>query len=1120
MASDAMTLEAGVTIGFYEIATRIGAGGMGEVYGARDTRLRREVALKVIRPSLADEPDAADRFLREAELLSSLNHPNIVTIYETGSIGDDRYIAMEMIHGRTGRDLVREGVSPDAAAAIGRQAAEALAAAHAARIVHRDIKPENLMVRSDGYVKILDFGLARRDRPVDGATGSLATAMTGAGVVMGTVAYLSPEQIGGEPASPAGDVFALGIVLYEMLTGRHPFQAPSPVAMVHAVLSELAEAPSVFNPDVPPQLDELVLDMLGKEPSSRPAADDVARRLATGRLDGRPANARVVAPVDDRRRDIVGRDAEMAALLEELDGACGGAGRMVVVSGESGIGKTTLVETFLAAIAESPTPVRVGRGRCSERLAGAEAWLPMLEVIDSLQHDPRLGSLSRLTRTLAPSWYVQIAPASREGSSGTRLVAEVSGGSPERLKREFGALVEEAARRGPLVIFVDDLHWADPSTTDLLAWLAQRLETVRALIVVTARPSALAHARHAFLAMKQELIARGRCRELCPDSLDRAAVARYLELRFPGHAFPKEFARVIHERTEGHPLFMADALRDLRRRALLREYAGHWSLVGSVADVQHELPVSVRSMVQRKIDALDPLDRQLLGAASVQGVDFDTATLAAALARPDDEIEQRCERLEREHALVRFTGEWEYPDRTLTLRYRFDHHVYHRAFHESLRITRRVALSKALAAVLVERLADRANEKAADLAMLFETARQGVRAAGFFNAAAVAASRLHAHAEARRLAERGLTALEREPVTDASAHTRAAAEVALRMSLGLAIKTSCGYAVPEVGRAYARARELCRTLEDPGHVVPTLIGLAAHYAGAGDIESSRDVGVEMLGLFERLGDPHLQMLGEWSLGAALFHLGELGEAHRHITRGLELYDPAFHGPRVWDTGIEPGIFCRCEAARIECLRGEPDCALSTVHVAVAAARALGHPQTLAFSLLFAAFVHHERREWAAMRDVLTELAALCDAKGIAQERLWAEPLAAAAQFGLGEQALGLARMEGGLEGIARTHSMLLRPFYLHAYAEMLLEARRFEDAARALHAAQGSAQLTRQHAYDAERHRLLGQLRAHSGDAPGARRELQQAIDIAGRQGAVWLQTRAAASLATLHASG
>ena len=157
------------------------------------------------------------------------------------------------------------------------------------------------------------------------------------------------------------------------------------------------------------------------------------------------------------------------------------------------------------------------------------------------------------------------------------------------------------------------------------------------------------------------------------------------------------------------------------------------------------------------------------------------------------------------------------------------------------------------------------------------------------------------------------------------------------MTYALAIKTSKGYAVAEVGRAYERARELCRQVEDPSRVIPVLIGMSAHHIVSGEIRIAHDISLEMLALFERLGDPHLQMIGEWSVGAALFHLGALEAGHQHLEKALTLYDPAFHGARVWQTGIEPGIFCRCELSRTMTLRGFPDTGLAMVQEAVAAA---------------------------------------------------------------------------------------------------------------------------------------------------------------------------------------
>jgi predicted ATPase len=330
------------------------------------------------------------------------------------------------------------------------------------------------------------------------------------------------------------------------------------------------------------------------------------------------------------------------------------------------------------------------------------------------------------------------------------------------------------------------------------------------------------------------------------------------------------------------------------------------------------------------------------------------------------------------------------------------------------------------------------------------------------------------------------------------------------MILGTAIKTSRGYAAPEVGEAYSRARELCRGIDDPARVIPVLIGLVAHYIVGGDIESSRDVSVEMQKLFERIGNPHLQMLGEWSFGAALFHLGELEEGYRHCARGLDLYDPSFHGPRVWETGIEPGIFCRCELSRFECLRGEPDKALTTVTQAVAEARALEHPQTLAFALIFAAFAHQERREWRLMGQAIEEAVSLCASRGIAQESMWAEPLAAVAQFEQGETSDGLARMEDGLATIEQMRSPLLRPFYLNSYADMLRRTGRLEAAQAALEESGEVARATSQHAYDAETLRLWGELHVTRGDPAAAHDCFVRAIADAESRGAQWLKFRAA----------
>ena len=1113
--SPALALPVGASFGGYQIKALLGAGGMGEVYRAFDARLGREIALKVIRRIASDDESALDRLLREATLASALNHPNIVTIYETGVVRSDRYIAMELVEGVTLRTLASQGLPLARVVGIARQIAEALAVAHAAQIIHRDIKPDNVMVRPDGYVKLLDFGLARvqPDPFGAGATKPVFTAaQTEPGLVLGTIGYMAPEQARGERVTAEADIFSLGVLLYELVTGRHPFTAASPLGTLHALLWETPEPPTLLNPELPRALDQLILESLQKDLRLRPGATEVMYRLALAH-DSNVATALSSVTVAPRHIapsvSIVGRDRELALLRDELDRAKHGGARMVVVSGEAGAGKTTLVEAFIDHL-EQGDPVRIGRGRSSERLAGSEAYLPVLEVLDSLQRHEQLGSLSRLIRALAPSWYAQLIPASDNDSSAARLAAETAGGSQERMKREIAAFLEEVGRLQPVVLWFDDIHWADPSTTNLLGYLTRRLDSTRLLIIVTGRPSELAQSKHPFLSLRLDLTSRGLCKEIVPSTLDENAIERYITLQFPEHSFPPGLPALIYERTEGNPLFMADLVRDLRRRQVIQQQGNRWTVDGSLSAIARELPESVRSLIQRKMDALEDTDRRLLAAASVQGMDFDTAVLAGALQLDEEDVENRLERLEREHALVRFVRELEPPDRSLTLQYRFAHHMYLNTCFESLRATRKVALSRAIAERLVQRYDTHPCDCHAEIAMLFEVARDAVRAAEFWNRAAEAAARLYAHDESARLAQRGLGLLKDAPPSPA----RSAAELALQMTYALAIKTSKGYALPEVGRTYERARELCRELyrdtDDPSRVIPVLIGMSAHHIVSGEIRISYDIAQEMMALFERLGDPHLKMIGQWSLGAALFHLGQLESGHTHLERAMTLYDPVFHGARVWQTGIEPGIFCRCEFSRTLTLRGFPDTGLATVQRAVADARALDHPQPLAFALLFEILVHLARRSPREIQRTYEQLAVVCHAHGIAQEITWATPIVGRALIELGDVKRGLRVIEEGLAKHAVTRSALLRPFYLVLLAGALLRAGLFARAQAALDEAMRVAEDTGQQSYAAEHARLQAEVLSATGVLDQAEESYRTAITLSRLQGARWLELRAA----------
>jgi len=269
-----MAIETGTRLGPYEIIAVLGAGGMGEVYRATDTRLGREVAIKVLSEKTASDPASMTRFTREARAVAALNHPHIVTIYSTEEENGIRFMTMELVEGHTLGALLLDGSLPLARFFdIAIPLADALTAAHQKLITHRDLKPANVMVSDDGRVKVLDFGLARSSEPerAPGARQDEPTELrlTRSGTIVGTVPYMSPEQIEGKPLDPRSDIFSLGIILYEMATGRRPFTGDSSPALMSSIMREHPRPAIELRPEVPAEVSRLIGRCLGKQPHER-----------------------------------------------------------------------------------------------------------------------------------------------------------------------------------------------------------------------------------------------------------------------------------------------------------------------------------------------------------------------------------------------------------------------------------------------------------------------------------------------------------------------------------------------------------------------------------------------------------------------------------------------------------------------------------------------------------------------------------------------------------------------------------------------------------------------------------------------------------------------------------
>jgi predicted ATPase len=1108
------SIYVGTRVGPYEVRELIGRGGMGRVYRAHDPRLGRELALKLLAQQDDEDTLAVHRFVREARAASALNHPNVVTIYEIGEDTLGRYIAMELVDGITLRALGDGTLPSDQVVRIGAQVARALAAAHAAGIVHRDIKPENILLRRDGFVKVLDFGIARLVGDPDARETRDGLMLTEIGTSVGTLRYMSPEQACAEPVTGATDVFSLGLILHELATGRHPFVAPgsSNVAILGAILSTPAPPLSTSNAALPAGLGALVARMLEKEPAHRPTAVEVERALQELMAEASvtptivPSNRASLAG----RQHTVGRESEWRMLQEVLRDAEAGRGMLISVSGEPGIGKSTLVEALLSDLTAATRPWLVARGRCSERLAGTEAYLPILEALESLTRGAGAAQVVPLMKRVAPSWYLQVAPAGVEDSSEGRVLASAQASSQERIKRELAAFLEALSASTPVVLFLDDLHWADPSTVDMLAYLGARIATLRLLLLVTVRPAELLLAKHPFAQLKLDLQSRGSCRELILGFLGREAVEQYLSLEFPGHGFPATFARLIHEKTEGSPLFMADLLRYLRARGVIALDAGRWTLAQSIPAIEHELPESTRGMIQRKIEQLGDDDRRLLAAASVQGYAFDSTIVAGLVSISAANVEERLESLEHVHDFVRRAREHELPDGAINVRYRFVHVLYQNALYAGLTPTRRVSLSAHAARLLLAHHRERSAEIATELAALFEAARDPRSAVEHLIVAAQNAARVFAAQEAATLSRRALELLAQLPDTP----ERAERELLLQSTRANAIGATYGLTHPDVRIAAANAYELWKQLGARPDRFPVLAGMWAYDIVAGHLDVAVAIGEELLQMAEETGARPMLVAAHNALALSLHHLGDHRRALVHFDRGLESYGRDL-SPHFMTVLIEPGVSLLAESARVLWVTGYPDRALRRANEAIALADEVPHPEARGFAPLFAGFVHQLLGDVAGTLRHSESVLALSRERDIVTTMAWGMVLHGWALAMEGRVDEGLAEIRASLAGQLAAGALIARPQFLAILAEACLHAGRLDECLSATQDGLACSASTSDHYWDSELERLRGEALDRLGaDAAEIEASFQWAIAEARTRGAKSLELRAATSAA------
>jgi serine/threonine protein kinase/tetratricopeptide (TPR) repeat protein len=610
----------------YRLGEVIGQGGSGTIYRAQDTLLNREVAIKMYAEKGIGTAGRA-RLLHEAQSAAQLNHTNIVAIFDAGQVDGVPYIIMELVDGKSLQDNPPKDLED--ILAIARQICTALDHAHNHGIVHRDLKPENVLLASDGTVKLTDFGLAR----------SIASRLSSEGLLVGTVYYLSPEQALNQPVDGRTDLYALGVMLYELVTGKLPFQGDDPLAVVSQHLYAPVVAPHVRNPKLPARLDALIMQLLAKSPEERPASAAEVDRLLEQSLSADEPKSLEAESVLARiaRGRLVGREQELAEARRLWERSLAGQGQVLLISGEPGVGKTRLAREISTLV-----EVTGGSSLSGESYPeGSAPYAPFVQIFRQAFDSNRLPTedipafiLSDLA-SLAPDLSHRLGDLPRNPQLDPL-------GEQQRLQENVLAFFAQISQQTPLLVILEDAHWADQASLALLRHLARRGRQIRLMLIATYREVELDEA----LPFQDVLMMLGRERlatRLKLTRLDEKATGLLLDSML-GQAVPTSFQQTIYLETEGNPFFIEEVCKALIENGGLdfSETGWNYPKVETLA-----IPQSVKVTIQSRFNKLLQDQQDMLRTAAVLGREFDFQTLALTSAVTEGALIEMLESAER-----------------------------------------------------------------------------------------------------------------------------------------------------------------------------------------------------------------------------------------------------------------------------------------------------------------------------------------------------------------------------------------------------------------------------------------------------------------------------------------
>ncbi|HEX6383971.1 MAG TPA: AAA family ATPase [Anaerolineae bacterium] len=804
------------------------------------------------------------------------------------------------------------------------------------------------------------------------------------------------------------------------------------------------------------------------------------------------------------RLPFVGRGAEMDWLREHLAVAMSGRGRLVLISGEAGVGKTRLVEEFLALAKERGA--QVFQGQCHE----LEDDLPYQPIREALQpYLLRHLAPERARQILGPAapHLARLAPEVRE------LVPNLPRLEPlpaeEERQRMLAGLVQfcrSLASRYPLVFFLDDLQWSDPSTLQCLHMLARHTTEGRVLILGAFRDEEI-DPDHPLRVLEQHLTVEGLANRLELRRLSLEAIAALIEQKAVQEWDSRPFIQQLYAETEGNPLFLAELLHSLLEDGLLLENeAGRWQPAPDVdlTDAALGLPATVQSIIENRCQAAGEAAQQILDIAAVIGRSFRYDLLKHT---GDLNIHEKVDALDEllSRQLLRERTEAEQAE------YAFSHDKIREAVYDGLSQARLIYLHRQVAEALAGVYEGRTEAVAGRLAHHFAEAGEAQKAAAYRLQAGNEALRLSAHEEAIRHLTEGLALLETLP----DAPERAGQELDLQMALGTALMATRGYGAPELERAHDRALELCRQVKDLPRLSLVLTRLWTYYYIRGKLRTAHDLAQQFLQQARQSQDtiPLLE-IHYLEMGITLLWMGDPAAARPYMEEALARHDPEQRDLSLSTYACDSRVLCLAHMALLLWTLGYPDQARQRIEQALSAARELDHPFSLAFAHIHAARVYHLRREYRLAYEQAGAAVALAGKHGFAQF----EAVGLILRGGTQAQptAADIAQVQRGLDFTLDIGREVAPPSFLALLAEAHARAGQLDEGLEVLAEALTAADTTEERWYEAELHRMKGELMLAHGDAAAAEQSFQIALEVGRRQQARLFELRTAVGLGRL----